>query len=86
MESDALNVITAVQGVPSLDDTSVVLDDVHKLLASLNGPIPSHIRMSANHVAHLLSHFTFNFCSLAIWVDETLKYISRAIFFDSIIK
>ncbi|GMN60982.1 hypothetical protein TIFTF001_030054 [Ficus carica] len=49
----ALNVITVVQGVPSLDDTSVLLDDVRKLLASLNGHSLSHIRRSANHVVHL---------------------------------
>ncbi|GMN29616.1 hypothetical protein TIFTF001_046359 [Ficus carica] len=32
LESDALNVITVVQGVRSLDDTSIVLDDVRELL------------------------------------------------------
>ncbi|GMN21153.1 hypothetical protein TIFTF001_051087 [Ficus carica] len=44
VESDALNVITAVQSVPSLGDTSVVVDDARELLAYLNGPSHSHIR------------------------------------------
>ena len=38
MENDALIVITVVQGVPFLDDTGGVLDDVCEILASLNGP------------------------------------------------
>lgn len=39
VKSDALNVITAIQCVLSLEDTSVVLDNVCELLASLNGQL-----------------------------------------------
>ena len=81
-----MSLMTIVQGVPSLDDTSIVLDDVRELLSSLNGLSLSHVRRSANYVAHLLSHFTCNFHSLAIWIDETPKYISRIVFADSIMK
>ncbi|GMN57635.1 hypothetical protein TIFTF001_026740 [Ficus carica] len=66
VEIDVLNVITTVRGIPSLDDTGVMLDDVCELLASLNGLGLSHIRRSTDHVEHLLSYFAFNFRSLTI--------------------
>ncbi|GMN61109.1 hypothetical protein TIFTF001_030186 [Ficus carica] len=48
VENDVLNVITAVQGVPSLDDTGVVLDDVPKvfvwaLMATTTTVSPFHL-------------------------------------------
>ena len=51
-------------------NTGVVLDDVRELLAYLNGSSHSHIRKSANHVAHLLSHLILIFI---LWLFGFMK-------------
>ena len=85
VESDALNVVTAVHEIePSLDAEGVVLDDIRELLSILHNPSVSHIMRSANNVAHLLSRFAFNFRKLAIWINETPSCKATVVSVESI--
>ncbi|GMN46251.1 hypothetical protein TIFTF001_015438 [Ficus carica] len=60
METDAINVVSAVVENQELSMEDPILEDVKQLLAQLRGTGIHHVCRSANLVAHLLARFGFN--------------------------
>ncbi|GMN55775.1 hypothetical protein TIFTF001_024892 [Ficus carica] len=83
VETDAINVVSAVSEVLDLSLEGPILEDVKVLLAQLRYPI-HHIRCSANHVAHLLAKFGFNSNCTNVLICNTPFIVSNVISFDVI--
>ena len=60
METDAINIVSAVLEDRDLAEESPILDDARQLLIQLKSIGVNHIRRGANQVAHLLAMFGFN--------------------------
>ncbi|GMN38504.1 hypothetical protein TIFTF001_007729 [Ficus carica] len=61
VETDAINVVSAVVENRELSMEGPILEDVKQLLAQLRGTGIHHVCRSANLVAHLLARFGFNY-------------------------
>ncbi|GMN68653.1 hypothetical protein TIFTF001_037708 [Ficus carica] len=84
VETDVINVVSAVSDNTKFFLEGPIMQDVKQLLAQLRNPIVYHIRRSANHVAHLLARFGFNSNCTNVWICETPIIVSNAVFFDVI--
>ncbi|GMN40729.1 hypothetical protein TIFTF001_009947 [Ficus carica] len=84
VETDAINVVSAVSDNTEFSLEGPILEDVKQLLAQLWNPGVYHIRRSANHVAHLLARFGFNSNCTNVWICETPIIVSNVVSFDAI--
>ena len=84
VETDAINVVSAVEDNRELSTEGPILEDVKQLFAQLRSTGIHHIRRSANHVAHLLARFGFNSKCTNVWISETPSVVSNAVSIDDI--
>ena len=84
VETDAINVVTAVGDNCELSIEGPILEDVKQLMAQVHSTGIQHIRRSANHVAHLLARFGINAKCTKIWISETPFIVSHAVSTDAI--
>ncbi|GMN62822.1 hypothetical protein TIFTF001_031900 [Ficus carica] len=84
VETDAINVVSAVEDNRELSVEGPILEDVKQLLVQLQSTSDYHICRSANHVAHLLARFGFNSNCTNVWISETPIIVSDVISFDAI--
>ena len=84
METDAINVVSAVGDNCELSMEGPILEDVKHLLAQVQSPGVLHIRRSANHVAHLLARFGINTKCTNVWISEIPIIVSNIVSFETI--
>ncbi|GMN45119.1 hypothetical protein TIFTF001_014327 [Ficus carica] len=84
VETDAINVVSAVVDNRELSMEGPILEDVKQLLAQLRSTGIHHIGRSANYVAHLLARFGFNSNCTYVWISETPSVVSNAVSIDAI--
>ncbi|GMN66693.1 hypothetical protein TIFTF001_035757 [Ficus carica] len=84
VETDAINVVSAVMENQELSMEGPILEDVKQLLAQLQGTGIHHVCWSANLVAHLLARFGFNSNCTNIQISETPTVVSNAVSNDAI--
>ncbi|GMN33307.1 hypothetical protein TIFTF001_044780 [Ficus carica] len=84
VETDTINVVSAVVENRELSMEGPILEDVKQLLAQLRGTGIHHVCRSANLVAHLLARFGFNFNCTNVWISETPTVVSNAVSIDAI--
>ncbi|GMN68764.1 hypothetical protein TIFTF001_037815 [Ficus carica] len=84
VETDAINVVSAVSDNTEFSLECPILEDVKQLLTQLWNPGVYHIRRSTNHVAHFLARFGFNSNCTNVWICETPILVSNDVSFDAI--
>ncbi|GMN43800.1 hypothetical protein TIFTF001_012998 [Ficus carica] len=84
VETDAINVISAIKDNRELSTEGPILEDVKQLFAQVRSIGIHHICRSANHVAHLLARFGFNSKCTNVWISETPSVVSNAVSIDDI--
>ncbi|GMN28393.1 hypothetical protein TIFTF001_041162 [Ficus carica] len=83
VETDVINVVSAVVDNRELSMEGPILEDVKQLLAQLRSIGIHHIGRSANYVAHLLVRFGFNSNCTNVWISETPSVVSNAVYIDA---
>ncbi|GMN20887.1 hypothetical protein TIFTF001_039966 [Ficus carica] len=84
VETDAINVVSAISDNTEFSLEGPILEDVKQLLVQLWNPGVYHIWRSAIHVAHLLARFGFNSNCTNVWICETPIIVSNTVSFDAI--
>ncbi|GMN21284.1 hypothetical protein TIFTF001_050116 [Ficus carica] len=84
VETDAINVVSAVSDNTEFSLEGPILEDVKQLLVQLWNPGVYHIRRNANHVTHLLARFGFKSNCTNVWICETPIIVSNVVSFDAI--
>ena len=79
VETDAINVVTAVGDNRKLSMEGPNLEDVKQLLVQMHSTGIYHTRRSANLVAHLLARFSINAKCTNVWISETPIIVSHAV-------
>ncbi|CAL8118709.1 unnamed protein product [Prunus armeniaca] len=79
-ESDALQIVTALQSHSI--DRSIIGPVVESLLTQITGEGFTHIRRTANDVAHCLAHFALHIGGSLYWFDEPPDLISDVLYKD----
>ena len=70
VETDAINVVSAVVDNQELSMEGPILENVKQLFVQLWSTGIHHICRSANHVTHLLARFGFNSNCTNVWISE----------------
>ncbi|GMN27390.1 hypothetical protein TIFTF001_001625 [Ficus carica] len=84
VETDAINVVSAVEDNRELSLECPILEDVKQLFAQVRSTCIHHIHRSANLVAHLLPRFGFNSNCINVWVNEIPSVVSNTVAIDII--
>ncbi|BFG14616.1 hypothetical protein CerSpe_008900 [Prunus speciosa] len=82
-ESDALQIVIALRS-HSIDRSVIgsVVEDTKSLLTQVTGEGFTHIRRTANCVAHRLAHFAFHIGGSLYWFEEPPDFISDVLYED----
>ncbi|KAI5332913.1 hypothetical protein L3X38_023042 [Prunus dulcis] len=82
-ESDALQIVTALRN-HSIDRSVLgpVVEDTKSLLTQITGEGFTHIRRTANGVAHRLARFALHIGGSLYWFEEPPDFISDILYED----
>ncbi|GMN68428.1 hypothetical protein TIFTF001_037504 [Ficus carica] len=82
MESDAANVVSAVNERRTLGDDGVVIEDIVRLLSSVSGGICKHIPRSGNMVSHQLAFYGSSALVEFSGIDKSPLFLSEFVLAD----
>ncbi|PON72563.1 Ribonuclease H-like domain containing protein [Trema orientale] len=80
VETDCLNIISAIHSRSSLSIESSIIEDIVVILSWLDNVSCSHIPRSENEAAHSLARFAlFASCITTVWKNEIPECISNVV-------
>ena len=82
VESDAVNVVQAVNSSCSVNEAGPIIDDIKTSLFQVSGIVCHHISHSSNMVAHQLVNLTFQVSNYIFGLDVIPRSIGSAVLAD----